>query len=189
MAFIRTFIAIEIPDGIRAEANRAVDVLAQDEAAVRWVEPEGMHLTLVFLGDVLDRDTHSVCRNVADAVNGHKSFLLDCTGLDAFPNAERPRTIWAGVRGDIESLEQLHRSIQDGMADLGFPPEARRFQPHITLGRLKRGRRISQPCVDALSQFAETPFGTLRVEQVVVYSSELTKEGPIYTPMSRARLG
>jgi 2'-5' RNA ligase len=74
------------------------------------------------------------------------------------------------------------------MADLGFPSEARRYKPHITLGRLKKGRRVSEPCIEELRKLATTEFGTIPVAEIAVISSELTKEGPIYTPMSHVKL-
>ena len=77
-----------------------------------------------------------------------------------------------GIGGDLEQLQQLHGRIQAAMADLGFPPEARRYKPHVTLGRLRKGRRVSEDCIAELHEVATTHFGTMQVDEVVVLSSE-----------------
>ena len=189
MAYIRTFIAVEISDEVRGQVRRLLDRLTTIEQAVRWVDPNNIHLTLNFLGDVVDRQTPEVCQSVANAVAEITPLVLDCIGIGAFPNLARPRTVWAGIEGDTEPLQQLQRTIANAMADLGFPPESRRYKPHLTLGRLKKGRRVSEEGKAVLHENADLDLGAIQVDEVIVFASELTKEGPIYTPMSRVTFG
>lgn len=189
MSRIRTFVAIEATDEIRSAAERVIRKLAGDSSFVRWVEPHNLHLSLKFLGDVADRDVYGVCSAVQRVSTDHASFQLECRGLGAFPSVQRPRTIWMGVRDKADRLNSLQASVEDALCDLGFPAEGRQFQGHLTLGRIRARPRETAQLQDAMQRYSETEFGNLPVDELVVYASELTREGPHYTVLGRGQLG
>jgi 2'-5' RNA ligase len=186
---VRTFIAVEMSEEVRAAAARVIRRLARCEANLKWVEPENMHLTLKFLGEVDTLEIPEVCRAVAEAVTEVPSFSFDLAGVGAFPKIERPRTVWLGVTSGAEGLIELHKRIEKGLKKLGYPPEGRKFSPHLTLGRARRAGPGLAELSKLLPTLADEKAGTTVVDEVTVFSSELTREGPIYQALSHAELG
>lgn len=185
---VRTFVAVEISEGIRSAAAKMIRQLAKCDANVRWVDPEKMHLTLKFLGEVDALEIPDVCRAVEEAVAGVSGFSFDVSGVGAFPKVERPRTIWLGVTSGVEELGQLHKAIENSLHKLGYPPENRRFSPHLTLGRVKHAGPELAELSEVIVSLADQSAGTVAVDEVTVFSSELTREGPVYQPLSHAPL-
>ncbi|MGD9128844.1 MAG: RNA 2',3'-cyclic phosphodiesterase [Planctomycetia bacterium] len=186
---VRTFIAVEIDTAVRSKASEVIQRLGRTSSEIKWVEPESMHLTLKFLGDVSLTETSRICDAVAEAVKEIKPFDMEMAGVGAFPNIHRPRTIWLGADEGTDEIVALQEAIDHGMKNLGFRLESRRFQPHLTLGRVKQ----LGPDVEILAEMleAESDFGAGRtpVDQVIVFSSQLTKAGPIYSPLGTLSLG
>lgn len=185
---LRTFIAAEVSDEIRSQTERVVDQLASPEDGVNWVSSDNLHLTFKFLGEVPDVRLHEICRSMASVTADFPPILFECGGVGAFPDLARPRTLWVGVSSGGEALELLHRALEDAMADLRFPREHRRFHPHLTIGRLRDSRRAAG-LADRLQAVDESHFGSAVITQLVLFSSQLTRSGPIYTPVGRAKLG
>lgn len=185
---VRTFVAVEISEAVRSAAGKIIRQLAKCDANVRWVEPENMHLTLKFLGEVGSLELPDVCRAVEEAVAEVPGFTFDVGGVGAFPKVDRPRTIWLGVTSGIEELSELHKAIENTLYKLGYPPENRRFSPHLTLGRVKHAGPELAELSERISSLADQRAGTAAVDEVTVFSSELTREGPVYQPLSHAPL-
>lgn len=184
---IRTFTAISIPDDIRRRAIEVADRLAAIAPDMKWVEPESLHWTLNFLGNVEQREIGEVCHAVATAALEHNAFDLEVRGAGAFPSPDRPRTLWLGTGEGRDAMIALQASIEKSLEPLGFRGEARRFTPHLTIGRPGRGappRALSQE----LAILADFSGGTMFVDEVIVYSSELTREGPKYEALAFAPL-
>jgi RNA 2',3'-cyclic 3'-phosphodiesterase len=184
---LRTFIAVALPDDLRARAVAVADRLAAVAPNVKWVRPQSLHWTLQFLGNVDQREIAEICAAVAEAALAHEPFELEIRGVGAFPSPERPRTLWIGTGQGTEPMIALQGSIEESLAPLGFRGEARRFTPHLTIGRPGRGeppRALAQE----LAALADFDGGTMLVDEVTVYSSQLTREGPIYEPLGFAPL-
>ncbi len=185
---VRTFVAVETSEAVRAAAGKVIRQLARCGADVKWVPPENMHLTLKFLGEVPAVEIPDVCRAVSEAVAEVDGFTFDLAGVGAFPKIERPRTIWLGVTAGVEKLAALQERIESGLKKLGYPPENRRFSPHLTLGRVKHVGPEPARLTETLRSLAERPAGTTEVDEVAVFSSELTREGPVYQALAHAGL-
>ena len=186
---IRTFVAVDIDESVRRRAARLIELLAASVGNVKWVEPQNMHLTLQFLGDVPQTDVHEVCLAVQRAVTACAPFSMSLLGAGAFPHAGRPSTVWIGVDDGAQQLKTLQRCIQQKLKPLGFPPERRAYHPHLTIGRIRRGRvtggaQLAQGLRDQQSFDA----GRSMVDQVIVYASYLERTGPSYQAMSRIGL-
>lgn len=186
---IRTFVAVELSEDVRRRAAELIDVLRTASADVKWVEPHNLHLTMKFLDDVPLRQIPEVCNAVAQAAATLQPFLLEVLGAGAFPNVDRPRTIWLGAgQGQVE-MGQLHTALEDKLCELGFRKEHRRFQPHLTLGRVRRPGPTLRRLSDLLWQHKQFSAGSLEVSEVVVFSSRLERTGPVYEALGRATLG
>ena len=188
MARLRTFIAVETPDDVQAALRRLIAELSTDAAAVRWVRPENVHLTLKFLGDVDETEIHRVCHSARDAAEGSVAFQVPCIGVGAFPSPARPRTVWVGIQDPEGLLDELHRRLEKTLRPLGFPREKRKYHPHLTLGRLRYNRRGGDELREQIEQQKNLEIGTLDVRRLVVFSSDLTPDGPVYTALARCPL-
>jgi 2'-5' RNA ligase len=189
MARLRTFIAVGLDKGLRDRAVALQQTLARSGAEVKWVEPDNLHLTLLFLGEVEDKAVPAVCRAVAECAARHAPFEMSLETAGAFPTPRRPRTLWAGVGDGRQELVALHDALEGPLLELGcYRREERQFTPHLTLGRV-RGDRPADSLATALARQAGWQGEPMRVREVLVLSSELRPEGPEYTVLSRAKLG
>ncbi|GIT42074.1 MAG: hypothetical protein Ct9H300mP11_00100 [Chloroflexota bacterium] len=105
---------------------------------VRWVRPEGIHLTLKFMGEIPIATVEKVLKSLPEAVLGSSPFPLAIKGFGVFPNPRRPRVLWAGLDGDLETLSKLQLVVETRLACLDCPKKQRTFSPHLTLGRVRR---------------------------------------------------
>jgi 2'-5' RNA ligase len=187
---MRCFIAIDIPKEIRAElvdlqkdlAGR-VDIRRGD---AKWVEPEGMHLTLKFLGEVPDNQIVEVCRVVQDVAERHEAFDLPVRELGSF-GGRSARVLWVGAGLECPELLALQQDLEDEFELAGWPKEGRQFSGHLTLCRI-RNAIAGEKLGDAARQYPDYDLGVVRATEVCVYESRLEREGPIYTRMGRYRL-
>jgi 2'-5' RNA ligase len=187
---VRTFIAVEISSEVRGKTQRLISALAATSANVKWVEPENLHLTLKFLGDVEMLEVPQLCQAVDEAVADLPPFDVQFHGAGAFPSVERPRTVWVGMTAGSEEMVALHDALEQRLAALGFRSDGRRFRPHLTIGRV----RSSSPSeirvlASLLADQRDFVGGSGDVSEVVVFSSELSRAGPAYEPLSHAELG
>jgi 2'-5' RNA ligase len=185
---VRTFVAVELSPEVLGRAARLIEKLKVSQAKVRWVESHNLHLTLKFLGDVEVVEIPEVIEHVRQATAGLESFDLAFHGAGAFPDPSNPRTIWIGVSQGAEAMIQLHGRVERALAELGFRAEHRRFRPHVTIGRVRDTRHAKQDLAPLLDQYADFAAGISHVEEVVVFSSQLSEAGPLYEPLGRAEL-
>lgn len=184
----RTFLALDLDDAILDRLLAVRAKLDDGQSKISWIERANLHLTLSFLGDVPDDVLPLVCDTAAAVAGEVESFEMDIRGLTVTPPRGAPRMFWAEVADVTGTLARLQQTLSDGLLGLGLRQEDRAFHPHITLARIKFAhgpmelRRAAQAC-------RNLEFGIQHVEELVAYSSELTREGPIYTPISRAKLG
>lgn len=188
MARLRTFVAVDIDEDIRSHGERLIRKLSAATDA-RWVRPENIHLTMKFLGEVEDRELHDVCKITAQAAQETKRFPLACEGIGAFPTNEKPSTLWMGVKDENGILATLQKRLETLLCDqLGIPVERRPYQGHLTLGRITSRAKQNSALSEMLANSQDEEFGILRVEEMVVYSSELRRQGPTYTVVGRCPL-
>lgn len=184
---MRLFIAIELPDGIKRAIAAVQEELRKAGADASWTRPEGIHLTLKFLGDAPDAKVPAITAALAAAVREATRFRLDVAGAGAFPNSKNPRVLWVGVRGDAAKLAAVQASVERAMAGLEFEPEDRPFSPHLTLARIKylRPRFSWQQAIEGIK---DASLGGFDVIAVSLMKSELKPSGAVYTELSRVEL-
>ena len=134
----RLFVACELPVEVRDAVGGLVESLReQSDGAVRWVNPQSLHVTLKFLGEVPERQLPAVKLALQEAVVRHSAFFLELSSIGTFGGREGLRVMWAAVAGDVLRLEALGRDVNRALAVVGFEPETRPFRPHLTLGRVR----------------------------------------------------
>jgi 2'-5' RNA ligase len=186
---IRAFIAVDIPDDIRAAVADAQARLKRARLGVKvsWTKPENWHLTLQFLGYVEEATIGRISQSLAVLAERHTAFDVSVRGAGAFPNETSPRVLWVGC-DDVEGkLKALGRAVQSEMEQFGFEPEHREFSAHLTLGRVK----FPKPDVAltrVLDSVKDEAFGVMRVEAIHLFQSQLHPEGSIYSKLSSHEL-
>ena len=184
----RTFIALPLPGAVRSKLEALQTSLAPAVEGARWVGPEAFHLTLAFLGDVADPDLNAVCLAVAGSVRNLPRFSLEVRGLGAFPDAGRPRVLWAGIEGDLDALAAVRRAAFDAATLAGYRPADERFHPHVTLARLKPGRGASADLGPLIERRRAWRAGAFPADTVITFASTTTPDGPAYASLGRAPL-
>ena len=190
MKTLRAFVAVELPMAVAPACAAARRRLAGLDARLRWVRPEGMHLTLKFLGDVSVELVPEIEAAMDSAADEMAPFDLSLGDAGVFPNPRATRVLWVGVAGDLDRLGRLQRRVEGSLAELGFRPERRRFNPHITAGRLRDSvsnadrRRVTEAL---LSHEYERPM--IRVERISLIRSTLHPDGAIYESIYSVGLG
>jgi 2'-5' RNA ligase len=185
---VRLFVAINLPGEVRQALWAAAAPVRELGLAVRWVRPEGIHVTLKFLGEVAAEREPELHAALGRAAGGVRALTLVVNGFGAFPGVKRPRVIWAGLKPD-PSLDALQRRVEDQFVPLGFPPEDRPFRPHLTLGRAARDARPQdQDGLEATLLRLRHEEQTTRVESVDLMQSVLQAGGAVYQVRQSARL-
>ena len=190
-AALRAFIAIHLSHEARLQLSVVICSLESEiPSGVRWADPDGIHLTLKFLGDIDPALVQDVLRAMEQAASGSLPFQLHLNGLGVFPNQRRPRVLWAGLGGDLDALGALQEKLEAAMAGLDFSRERRAFSPHLTLGRVR----------DTVSAVARQRVGSVvsrgsldgadpwQVNAVHLMRSNLTPDGAVYTSLGLVSL-
>lgn len=189
MARLKLFTGVSVGPAVRSAAAALQQSLAQCGANVKWVEPENLHLTINFLGEVDDRDLHSICRAITAVAKGEPSFRLSVQGVGAFPTTRRPKILWAAVNDGAESLQRIHTVSEPKLLELGvYRREERGYTPHLTLGRVK-DEADGQLIAAELPRHSDWRGGDVFVEEVLLFNSDLRREGPVYSVIARMPLG
>lgn len=184
----RTFIAVDVEPFTRDRLAGLQEQLAAATEGVKWVETSNLHLTLLFLGEVDSREVPALCRAVDSVASTTAPFVYTLTGLGAFPTPRRPRTLIAKVGEGAEELKAIHAALEAPLLELGcYRREERPFNPHVTIGRVKRDGS-ADILAATLLKFAAWEGGQTRVRDVKVLASNLKTDGPEYTLLSRSKL-
>jgi 2'-5' RNA ligase len=184
---MRTFIAIEIPEETKRAMAEVQARLKGSGAEANWTRPEGIHLTLKFLGEVPEGSVSDVTAALVQAANGRGRFHLKVAGTGVFPNEKSPRVVWIGISGELDKLRGLQIRVEEQMVRLGFQPEDRRFTPHLTLGRIKHFPSRGS-WMHALEGVKDIDLPGFDATAISLMKSELKQTGAVYTEIGRAEL-
>lgn len=183
----RTFLAFPIDEATRrqlAEAQRQLETVG---AKVRWTDAAQLHVTMKFLGDVMDEDLSHVCDVALRIAAETPAFDFTVARVVSAPPHGHMRMIWVGIDEPTGIMARMHRELDEAYVPLGFKAERRGFHAHLTLGRIKSGVRVPQ-LRQAIAPMGQTTFGIQGADELVVFSSELAPGGPVYTPLAHAPL-
>ena len=188
MATIRTFIAIKASQRVNNNVSKVIGRMASLCDQYRWVKPENLHVTLNFVGDVVDIEIPELCNLIKGSIEPLESFEMSLQGVGGFASAEEPRVLWIGVDQGAEELRRLYKALADVLHHWGVNKERNEYIPHMTLGRLGRGGRWNDELLTLVHKLRSHDGGFCQVNEVIIYSSFLERGGPTYTPMARIKL-
>jgi 2'-5' RNA ligase len=190
---MRLFVGIELSEGLRGAAAEALatvrEAVGRDapQAVVRWVDPAQLHITVWFLGDVRDRQLDRVLAS-CDKPLSPICFQLRVGGAGAFPPSGPPRALWLGLVDGRESLVAIHDELSGRFAPLGFEPERRAYNPHVTIGRVKEIARADVPAIRRALECVPPDLGACTIEHATLFRSHTNQRGAQYEVVRRIRL-
>jgi len=184
---IRTFIALPLTSEVHQALRDIQNELRETVGKARWTRPEGIHITLKFLGDT-GKDLVGAIGEALDGIaRRHQSFELTLNGTGAFPSLSNPRVLWVGI-GNSESLLMLQKEVEEAIEPFGYSSEKRQFKAHLTLARLK-GDRWPETDRTRLIEASEFTDGLkIPVRELILFQSELKPAGAVYTALHRSKL-
>lgn len=181
---IRAFLALDPPEEILREIGRIQDRLRKlIHGDLRWVRPEGIHLTLKFFGDVPENAVVNISTVAGKAAAAVGPFELAIGGTGVFPDPSRPRVVWLGMNGEVAQLATFQQGLERALRKIGFPPEERPFRPHLTLGRIKSPKGLTG-LTEALEKEKTYTAGLFTASVLSLFQSELTPRGAVYTRLA-----
>ena len=187
---VRSFVAIELPRNVKKGLEQIEYQVKQGGyTGIKWVNPEGIHVTLKFLGNISSEQIIEISKGLEETTQEVSPFHLEIAGLGAFPNLRQPRVLWIAISGEVAKLSRLQQKIDSLLASCGFPKESRPFVPHLTLARLKDSmspeeRKKIGTFIKSLKLEAGFPFDA---EAASLMKSQLTPTGAIYSCLFTAK--
>lgn len=178
---IRSFLAFELPPDIKNEVARISASLQKSGLDAGWVKPANIHLTMVFLGDMAERDMPAIISSIDNAMEDTTPFETGLSGMGLFPDIRRPRVIWLGLNGDMERLSALRDRLQAPLAVFGVEQEKRAFTPHLTLARFRRGLKDATLLKKLIDKYSDISGPEGMLDDLVLFKSELRQGGSVYT--------
>lgn len=175
----RLFLASSLPFFVHNWLDETYLRLKKIDCDVKWVKSENCHLTLKFLGDTSVEkisEIKAALKNITSSMNPIDTHLTD---VGAFPRIERPQIVWLGLEDKDKQLEELAKAVENDFEKIGFQKEVRDFKAHITIARVKTGRNI-KTFIQALNTIKDIPPEAFRINEVALYQSTLTPQGPLY---------
>ncbi len=188
---IRAFVAIEIDGSVKRHIAAAIDALRQQRIdGLKLVRPDGVHLTLKFLGNISASKVSQIADAMASVAAQHTPFDLTLGAPGAFPSSARARALWIGVKGDLRPLLELQRSMDEALEAFGFAADKQPFMPHLTIGRMRHraSRANRQHATDALAAHPLPASQTIAVASISLMKSTMQPGGALHERIGNALL-
>lgn len=184
---LRCFISIEIPDAVKNSIENVIDSLRKSGADVKWVSNKNIHITLKFLGSTDESLIDAIREALAKKISAYSPFSLALSGTGYFPSGRHPRVIWIGIE-DPGVLADLQKDIDKEMMRFGYPEEIRPFSPHLTIGRVRSDKRMTE-MLKRIDEFRTAGFGELEIKGITLMKSELKPAGAQYYSLAEIPFG
>lgn len=184
---LRVFVAVLLEQEYLHRLAAIRDDLAASGADYRWVSNSSFHITLKFIGNIAENRVKAVKDAISSTLEGHSSFEMSIEGIGGFPNGNRPRVVWAGIREGSKELVELAESVDEGLSELAIPKDRQRFVPHITLGRMRSPKGLGDLALKMSLYDWKEPLRSA-VESVSLMKSVLTPRGAQYSVLERFAL-
>jgi len=179
---MRSFLAFEIPPEVKAYLSQVSKAMAKNVPGVRWVRPEGQHITIRFFGEISDARAREIKDGIG-AAGPYPGVEATLKGIGAFPDRRRPRVIVATLDEGVDIIRSIYHDIENRLTALGYEREKRGFTPHITFGRMK----MPAPLLERDTPPLECP--RFAIERIILYKSILGREGATYEALFEKKLG
>lgn len=176
----RLFIAIKIVPDLRQGVARVQKDLQVFDLGIRWVAVENIHLTLRFLGEIKEERIQGIKDILTSVGQGHNGFDMELRHLGVFPTERNPRVIWVSCQEKTGTLARVYEELENGLVGMGLEKDDHPFSAHITIGRIKSRQNIDK-LKNYLVSNKDVLIGAQRVNELVLFRSRLSPQGPTYT--------
>jgi 2'-5' RNA ligase len=183
---LRCFVAVALPAPLKKEIGGLIGRLREAGADVRWVPDNNLHLTLKFLGDTEEGLISEIKVALHKKLSPYAPFYIKISGVGYFPGGKNPRVIWIGIE-EPGSLADIYREVEEVMVNIGYPREKRPFSPHLTIGRVRSPKRMSET-LRRLEELRTVSFEGFEVKAVKLMKSDLKPGGAEYSELARILL-
>jgi 2'-5' RNA ligase len=180
---IRSFLAFELSPEMKSKVEGVYENVRTSRLEVRWVRPEGIHITVVFMGDVKEENIAAIGNELGKVCSEFAPFQASLKGMGCFPGCRNPRVIWIGLEGEVERMSSFREDLQKRLVPFGVKAEKRRFNPHLTLGRFKKPSRDEGEIGKLIDTYKELTSQACSLHELVLFKSDLKPSGAIYTKM------
>ncbi|MCX5843895.1 MAG: RNA 2',3'-cyclic phosphodiesterase [Deltaproteobacteria bacterium] len=181
---IRSFLAVDPPREIIDAIGMIQDRLRKNiQGYIRWVRPQGIHLTLKFFGAISESDVANISLVAENTTSNISPFTLGIKRVGAFPDVKRPRVLWLGMDGDVDTLIRLQKEVDAELQKYGFEKEDRTFRPHLTLARIKDPRGLIG-LAKIMEKRENYEAGSFSAAGLNLFKSDLTPKGAVYTKLA-----
>jgi 2'-5' RNA ligase len=180
---IRSFLAFELPEPIKKIVIQVSGEIRKSSLDVRWVRPEFIHLTVVFMGDIQSDQIPLMGEPLNAVCSNHEPFKISLKPMGCFPNSRNPRVIWLGIDGDLERMSRFRDDLQHALSPFGIKEEERAFRPHLTLGRFKKPGKRQTELEQILATYRDLASPACTLGELVLFRSDLKPGGAVYTKM------
>lgn len=181
---IRSFLAFELPVDIKRIIMTVSENVRELPLNVRWLNVTNIHLTIVFMGNVQEEQVKPIQDIVKDVCQGYGSFSIGIKGIGLFGSRRNPRVLWIGLDGAIDRMGYFRDDLQKGLRPFGIKEEKRRFRPHLTLGRFRKGARTGTHLDDLLSKYHDLTSPDRTIKELVLFKSDLKPGGAVYSKLN-----
>jgi 2'-5' RNA ligase len=181
---IRSFLAFELPPDIKRMVKDISEDIRRTRLDLKCVKVDNIHLTVVFMGNIRSEDVLAIGEEARDVCVDFDPFEIALKGLGVFPNTRRPRVLWLGLEVETERISSFRDSLQERLLDFGVREEKRAFTPHLTLGRFRKPEKCDPLLGDIISRYADIKGPAGRLEELVMFKSELRPGGAEYTKLN-----
>jgi 2'-5' RNA ligase len=183
---LRCFLAVPLPSPLKQSVGKMMRGLREAGADVKWVPEQNLHITLKFLGATDEEKIEEITGALRKKISPRPAFYITIGGVGRFPGGRHPRVIWVGIQ-EYGPLEYIYSDIEDVMKKIGYPPEDRPFSPHLTIGRVRSGKRLPELLI-RLDEFRAASFDGFEVKGVTLMKSELKPGGAEYSSLAEIPL-
>ncbi|MFH0791569.1 MAG: RNA 2',3'-cyclic phosphodiesterase [Candidatus Omnitrophota bacterium] len=187
---MRAFIAIDLPQEVKNYLANLQTRLKTSGADVKWVEPQNIHLTLKFLGEIDEKTLHKIISILEDIAIEKNSYPINLSSLGAFPKINCPRILWVGINKGEKETKEIAKKLEETIEKIGIPAEPKPFSCHITIGRtrsmLNRDKLIENLKIQDNNLKKENL--EFDVTKISLFKSTLTPKGPIYEVIKETEL-
>lgn len=179
MNTLRAFIAVEIDNLTKQKISKLISDLKKSNTDAKWITENQMHLTLKFLGNIDENKVGDISNALSEITDNFSAFAINLSSLGAFPGMNHPRVVWLGVNKGAGSLIKLNEKIETAMEKTGFKKESRKFEPHLTLARIRTSKNISN-LIKLINGASFPAQNDAQIDKLVLFQSTLTPKGALY---------
>ncbi len=181
---MRSFLAFELPKKIKEIMSGISDGLKRSSLNLRWVKVSNIHLTIIFMGNISSHILEQMTRPISDVCLDYGPFDIALKGMGAFSNRRNPRVLWVGLNGDMKRLAHFRDTLQNSLSPFGIKEEKRPYNPHLTLGRFRKGQKPGALLDELLMEYDHLTSPVCPLRELILFKSDLKPDGAIYTKLN-----